>query len=123
MQEQVAMGRLKIGVGEVDRDLQVVLGDRRVQEEELAAVEAELQLREEARALEIEAQLAGRDGEKVSAPIGHEEALAMLQDELRHVGGETRGEDGVLLPSAESAWILLGHAAYAIDTMLRYTAS
>ncbi len=69
-------------------------------------MQAELEPVQEARAIDVEAELALRQVRQIAAPVGDEERIVVLEDELRE-GGDLRREDVVLLANEDR----LGHAA------------
>ena len=94
-QHEVRLQR-HIGVGEVDRGLQRVVGHAGVQRDAAQAVQPQLEQREEARVTDVEAEFA-RHVREVAAPIRHQERVVVLEHELGQVGGDAGGEDVVVL--------------------------
>jgi len=95
----------------IRRRLQRVVREAGVQHEAALAVEPQLEQAQEPRVVDVEAELA-RDVGKVAAAVGDEEGGVVLEDQLRKVGGDARGEDVVVLPDDEVvARARLAHAA------------
>ena len=103
-----------VGVGKVDRDLEIVVGHGGVQDERPLAVDAQLEAIEEAGAPDIEAELAlGHVGE-IPTPVRHEKGLVVLEDELGQVGREGGREDIVMIADGdEVSGLGLAHALAA----------
>src|SRR5262249_35852967 len=85
-----------VRVGGIDGRLERVVGNAGIQRDATQAVQPQLEQREEARVGEVETELAG-DVRKVAASIGHQKGVVVLQDELGQIGGDTGGEDVVVL--------------------------
>ena len=78
-----------VGVGEVDGGLQRVVGHARVEHERPRwPCSCSSNRPEEARAVDVEAELVPGMFGKVAAPVGDEEGLVVLEDELGEVGGD-----------------------------------
>jgi hypothetical protein len=103
--------------------LQRVLGHAGVEHDRALAVHAQLELAQEASAVHIEAELAVGQGGQVAAPIGDQERLVVLEDELGQTGSGLGGEDIVVLADDDVAVWCLGHAARRRTPSRRYTAS
>ncbi len=88
---------MDVGIGEVDGDLEIVVGHRGVQNERTLAVDPQIETVEEAGPAHVEAELAVGHRRKVTPPIRDEERLVVLEDELGQVGGEGRGKDVVVV--------------------------
>ena len=86
-----------VGVGEIDRRLHGVLGHAGVEHDGPMPVHAQLELAQEAGAVDIEAEFAVGHVRQVSPAVGHQEGLVVLEDELGKIGGDLGGEDVVLL--------------------------
>jgi hypothetical protein len=113
--EEDGVAVVHVRVGEIDRHLEVVAGDGRVQEQRTLAVEAEIESVEKARASDVEAEFAVGDVGKVAAPVRDEESLVVLEDELRQVRREGGCEDIVLIADGDEIAPVLGfvHAGLA----------
>jgi hypothetical protein len=83
--------RAHIGGGEIDHELERVCGDRSVQRQGPLAVHAQFEIPKEARALDVEAELAVAQARKVAPTVCDEEALVVLEDQLRQVRRDARG--------------------------------
>ena len=86
-----------VGVGEIDRRLHGVLGHAGVEHDGPMPVHAQLELAQEAGAVDVEAELAVGHVRQVAPAIGHQEGLVVLEDELGQIGGDLGGENVVLL--------------------------
>ena len=82
------------------------------------AVQAQLEPVQEARAVHVEAELALREVWQVTAPVGDEKRIVVLEDELRQ-RRDLGGEDVVLLAVEHG----IAHAARRSAPSLRYTFS
>ena len=78
--QRAAIDANRIGIGEVDRQQRVVLGLAGAQQQRAIAVEPQLELRQEARVLVIEAVGAARIADHVAKLAQHGKGVAMLQD-------------------------------------------
>lgn len=92
-----------VGVGEVDGGLQSIFGDAGVERQRSLAVDPQLELVQEPGPLHVEAELALGQVREVAAPIGDEESLVVLQDQLGKIGGNAGGEDVVVLADEDAA--------------------
>ena len=118
-------GQRHVGVGEIDGGLHGVLGHAGVEDDRAMAVQPQLELAQEAGAVDVEAELAVGHVGQVAAAAGHQERFVVLEDELRQVGGQLGGEDVVLLADDHipRRGARVAHAAWRRAASRPYTAS
>jgi hypothetical protein len=101
-----------VGVGQVDRDLQRVGGERRVQYDGPLALQTQLEASEEPRAVDVEAELAARQVGEITSLIRDEKAVLVLQDQLREVGGHAGRDDVVRITAGSRPFRMLDHRGF-----------
>jgi hypothetical protein len=90
-----------VRVREVDAGHVSVVLHGRVQQGGAPAVPTELELVEEPRSRDVEAELASVKGGKIAAAVGHHEGLVVLEHQLGQVGRDAGGENVVAIADAK----------------------
>jgi hypothetical protein len=112
-----------VGIGQLHRGLQRVLRHVRLEDERPLGEYPEIQAAQKARAPGIEAQLGARQIGQIAVEVRDHEGVVVLEDELGQIGGDAGGEDVVIVAGRHIPGNRLAHAAAALVSRRRYTAS